>query len=281
MKNSVSVTFVAVLLGLMISSSTAVMADTYENLYAAVQGETNANAAYNAFAAQAQFEGYPVIARLFLATADAEAKHADDEWAVLVSMGATDRPVADKPTVGTTAENLQAAFNGETYEYTVMYPDFLATANAEGNAAAARIFNLAMKAEQVHAGNYADVLANLDDVDYLNSKYAVVYRCPVCGEVVTLLPNRCPICGASGDTFFMYCAELDYAFPEAWVTKLNGNKNNLTITVTEVYDDGTTTADTAVFEIANNAAGTYNVGSYKVYVDTKGNVQVRACYIVE
>ena len=281
MKNSVSVTFVAVLLGLMISSSTAVMADTYENLYAAVQGETNANAAYNAFAAQAQFEGYPVIARLFLATADAEAKHADDEWAVLVSMGATDRPVAATPTVGSTAENLLTAFNGETYEYTVMYPEFLATALAENISAAVTIFNRAMRAEEVHAGNYFDVLANLGNDDYINGKYAVVYRCPTCGEVVTTLPGRCPICGESGANFVAYYAQLDYAFPEAWVTKLNGNKNNLTITVTEVYDDGTTTDVTAFFEIANNAAGTYKVGSYKVYVDTKGNIQVRACYIVE
>ncbi|MCL2153220.1 MAG: rubrerythrin family protein, partial [Oscillospiraceae bacterium] len=162
---------------------------TYTNLYAAVQGETNATATYKAFAAKAEADGYPVIARLFLATADAEAKHAEDEWAVLVSMGATARPTADTPTVGTTAENLQAAFDGETYEYTEMYPGFVATAVAEGMNEnpynARRIFNLASQAEAVHAGNYADVLANLGDLAYINTKYAVVYRCPVCGEIVT------------------------------------------------------------------------------------------------
>ena len=179
---------------------------TYQNLYAAVQGETNATAAYRAFAAKATEEGYAVIARLFLATADAEAKHANDEWAVLSGMGAEARPEAAAPTVGTTAQNLQAAFDGETYEYTVMYPEFAAAAEAEGMADARRIFGYAQRAEQVHAGNYKDVLDNFDDIGYINTKYATVYRCLVCGEVVTERPSRCPICGASGDTFAMYDA---------------------------------------------------------------------------
>ena len=85
---------------------------TYSNLYASVQGETNASAAYKAFADKALEEGRPAIARLFLATSNAEAKHAADEWTILQSMGATERPVAATPEVGTTAENLQAAIEG-------------------------------------------------------------------------------------------------------------------------------------------------------------------------
>ena len=187
---------------------------TYNNLYASVQGETNAAAAYRAFAEKAYQEGYPVIARLFLATADAEAKHADDEWAILKDMGATDRPIAKAPVVSTTAVNLKAAFDGETYEYTTMYPDFLdaAKAEAEGLTGAAltavqsavRIFTLAGKAEQVHAQNYKDVLDNFDDQDYINDKYKVVYRCFVCGEVVTERPANCPICGVAGSSFIAY-----------------------------------------------------------------------------
>jgi rubrerythrin/predicted acyl esterase len=179
---------------------------TYANLYAAVTGETNAAAFYRASAAKALADGYPVIAQLFNATADAEAKHADDEWAILVSMGATVRPVADTPTVGTTAENLKAAFDGETYEYTVMYPAFVAAAQAEGFADATRIFRFAMAAEEVHAGNYIDVLTMLqaNNIAGINAKYAVVYRCVTCGEVVTVLPANCPICGRAGDTFAAY-----------------------------------------------------------------------------
>jgi len=69
--------------------------------------------------------------------------------------------------------------------------------------------------------------------------------------------------------------------PKAFVTKLNGNKNNLTITVTETYVDGTVEVYTKTFSIDNNAAGTYMVGDYTVYVDTKGNDQIRACYVIE
>jgi hypothetical protein len=67
----------------------------------------------------------------------------------------------------------------------------------------------------------------------------------------------------------------------AVVNKLNGNKNSLTVTVIEEYDDGEIIVYEETFSINNNAADTYQVGSYKVYVDTKGNNQIRACYIVE
>ena len=68
--------------------------------------------------------------------------------------------------------------------------------------------------------------------------------------------------------------------PSASVKKQNGNKNDLTVNVTEFYNDGTKTVFTQVFSIANNAEGVYAVGEYKVYVDTKGNDQIRACYLV-
>ena len=67
--------------------------------------------------------------------------------------------------------------------------------------------------------------------------------------------------------------------PVAYIEQLNGNKNDLTITVTEIYEDGTEEVFTATFSINNNAADTYTVGPYKVYVDTKGNDQIRDCYV--
>ena len=69
------------------------------------------------------------------------------------------------------------------------------------------------------------------------------------------------------------------AVPSAFVTKLNGNRNNLTITVTETFINGKTNKITETISINNNAAGTYSVGSYRVYVDTKGNDQIRSIYI--
>ena len=76
-------------------------------------------------------------------------------------------------------------------------------------------------------------------------------------------------------------ATLVDATPSASVKKLNGNKNDLTITVTETYSDGSINEITETFSINNNAAALYAVGAYAVYIDTKGNDQIRQCYIVD
>jgi ferritin len=81
----------------------ASVSKTFDNLYASVQGETNAAAAYRAFADKAEEEGYRTVANLFRATADAETKHADDEWNILQGMGVVERPTAAIPTVGSIA----------------------------------------------------------------------------------------------------------------------------------------------------------------------------------
>jgi hypothetical protein len=70
------------------------------------------------------------------------------------------------------------------------------------------------------------------------------------------------------------------ATPSANVTQLNGNKNDLTITIVEQLSNGQTNTIEKIFNINNNAADTYTVGSYKVYADTKGNTQIRDCRIV-
>lgn len=74
---------------------------------------------------------------------------------------------------------------------------------------------------------------------------------------------------------------VDSATPTATVERLKGNQNRLTIIVTESYADGSTEeAFTEEILIKNNAADVYQVGPYQVYVDTKGNDQIRECYIV-
>jgi hypothetical protein len=74
---------------------------------------------------------------------------------------------------------------------------------------------------------------------------------------------------------------IDEVIPSAKVEKLTGNKNNLTVTVTECYLDGATKVFNEKFSIDNNAIGIYTVGNYNVYVDTKGNDQIRQCYIIK
>ena len=96
---------------------------------------------------------------------------------------------------------------------------------------------------------------------------------------------RAELVGAHGvaytQPFGVKDATIEDVSTSASVEKLNGNQNNLTITITEVYSNGMTNIITETVKINNNAAGTYEVGNYKVYVDTKGNDQIRACYIVQ
>jgi len=76
-------------------------------------------------------------------------------------------------------------------------------------------------------------------------------------------------------------SRVEYVKVSAYVVKLNGNQNELTIVVSEYYTNGTVLISESVHMINNNAAGVYRASGYKVYVDTKGNTQIRACYIVE
>ena len=86
--------------------------------------------------------------------------------------------------------------------------------------------------------------------------------------------------GARTELRFIYTPAEPSFFVSAYVEKLPGNQNRLTITVTELYPDGTENVITATFMVMNNAADTYQVGRYRVYIDVKGNIQIRACEVV-
>jgi len=160
---------------------------TRENLQAAFAGESQANRKYAAFSVQAKEEGYPIIARLFSAASQAEAIHAQR---LLNLLG----------TAGPTAKNLEESIKGETYEYTEMYPPFLAGAVAEKNTQAAQIFTYAGKAEEVHAALYKEALAAVAAGHDLDT--GKVYICPVCGHIAFGKPPfKCPICAVFAKQF--------------------------------------------------------------------------------
>ena len=155
------------------------MSNTNKNLATAFAGESQANRKYLAFAKQADTEGYAQVARLFRATAEAETIHAH---AHLKAMGG----------IKSTAENLQSAVEGETYEFNEMYPPFIDEAKAENHSVALRSFQMANEAEKVHAELYKKALASLDKKEVYD-----VYLCTVCGHVAeNHAPDQCPICGA-------------------------------------------------------------------------------------
>ena len=101
--------------------------------------------------------------------------------------------------LGATPNNLKTAFAGETHEYKGMYPDFVKTAEDEGNRTAVRTFTFVKKAEEVHARLYQEALANFDE-----SEEVFCYLCPVCGIIEKLIPDKCSICGVHGDKFIKY-----------------------------------------------------------------------------
>ncbi len=162
------------------------MASTQDNLKEAFAGESQANRKYTAFAQQAEKDGFANVAKLFRTAAEAETIHAIGHFK---AMGA----------IGTTAENLQEAVNGETYEYTEMYPPMLEQAENEGHPAK-RMFGYAMKAEEVHAKLYAQALEAVKQGEDLD--VGDIYLCPICGHVeFGTAPASCPICGAKATAF--------------------------------------------------------------------------------
>ena len=177
--------------------------ETVKSLMHAVAGEIEANAKYRAFADVAEKEGRKEIAAIFRVIAEAELQHADDEFSIAQSLSKVERPKAGKVTAGTTKENLQAAIDGETEEYTKMYPEFVNIADEEHMVDARLIFILAKLAEEVHAGIYADLLRNIGKFD--KDKYAQIYRCPECGNIILKVrPKYCPICAEPGEALKDY-----------------------------------------------------------------------------
>ena len=161
------------------------MSKSEQNLKEAFAGESQANRKYLAFAKQADKEGYKQAAKLFRAAAEAETIHAHSHLNALNG-------------VKTTAENLKAAIEGETYEFKSMYPAMIEAAKAEGNKTAERSFTFANEVEKVHAALYQKALDNLSALPETD-----IYVCSICGYTCeTQPPESCPVCKAKSKAFF-------------------------------------------------------------------------------
>lgn len=158
-----------------------------ENLQAAFAGESQANRKYLAFAKKAEADGFPQVAKLFRAAAEAETVHAHSHLRALNGIKGT-------------AENLQAAIDGEGYEFQKMYPEFLADAQKEGHKAATLSFQNALAVEKIHHGLYTQAIGAVKGGKDLAA--AKIFVCGVCGNTVLgEAPDKCPICGAPRSKF--------------------------------------------------------------------------------
>jgi rubrerythrin len=163
---------------------------TRENLSASFAGESQAHIKYLAFAAKAEKEGKPNIARLFRAIAHAEQVHAINHLKELDG-------------VGDTVANLEAAIGGENFEVDEMYTAYLSVAEAQGEKGAQRSMTYAIEAEKIHADMYADAKEAAEAGE--DMKIGEVYICPVCGFThIGEPPDRCPVCKAQKESFKVF-----------------------------------------------------------------------------
>ena len=128
-------------------------------------------------------------------------------YAVLEKLGEKAfHPAAGIPTVNATADNIRAAVEGETYEFTVMYPGFIATANTEKCTDAVRTFTWASDAEATHARMYAQALEILKTTGSDENVASVWYACPKCGDLFNTIEgvNNCPLCGTNPAAFLKF-----------------------------------------------------------------------------
>jgi len=160
---------------------------TQKNAMEALAGESQANRKYLAFSEKAAAEGFTNIAILYKAASEAEAIHAKKLLKVLDYIGETEK-------------NLEKSIEGETHEYSSMYPGFIKEAETERKNEAVLAFTHAMKAEEVHAGLYKKALAAIKAGHDLSREK--IFLCPVCGNIETgKVPDKCPICGVFGKQF--------------------------------------------------------------------------------
>ena len=168
---------------------------TEQNLLAAFAGESQARNKYTYFASVAKKQGFEQIAALFLKTAENEKEHAKLWFKELCG-------------IGSTAENLAAAADGENYEWTDMYEGFAQTAEKEGFPELAARFRLVAAIEKCHEERYRALLRNLESAEVFAKRDVKVWECRNCGHIVvgTKAPEICPVC-AHPKSFFEVHAE--------------------------------------------------------------------------
>lgn len=184
---------------------------TRENLLKAFAGESQARNRYTFFASTAKKEGYEAIAAVFLETANHEKEHAERLFKFLEEGGELEI-TATYPAgrIGTTAENLMEAMNGEHEENTIMYPEFAKIAKEEGFPVIAAAMENIGKAEVYHEKRFEKLLKEVETQTLLKKNDLVIWKCTNCGYHITSkdAPKICPACGHEQGYFIEVNDEL-------------------------------------------------------------------------
>lgn len=158
---------------------------TEQNLMTAFAGESQARNKYTYFASKAKKEGYEQIAAIFLETAENEKEHAK-MWFKELNGGE----------IPSTLENLNAAADGENFEWTDMYDEFAKTAREEGFERLAFLFESVGKIEKEHEERYRKLIENVEGGLVFSKDGDRIWKCRNCGHIVVgkEAPEVCPVC---------------------------------------------------------------------------------------
>jgi len=169
---------------------------TEKNLLKSFAGESQARTRYTYFAGVARKEGFVQIADIFEETANQEKEHAKRFFKFLEGGDLEITACYPAGGLGTTAENLLAAADGEFEEHSELYPAFAATARQEGFASIAAAWEMISVAEKQHEKRYRELLANVETGSVFSRKQPVTWRCRNCGylHTATSAPELCPAC---------------------------------------------------------------------------------------
>ena len=169
---------------------------TEKNLLAAFAGESQARNRYSFFASKAKKEGYEQIAGIFQETADNEKEHAEVFFKHLQGDDVEITAMYPAGIIGTTAENLLAAAEGEKMEWGTIYPDFAGTAEKEGFPEVASSFREIAKVEAYHERRFRKLSENVKENKVFKKEKKIKWKCRNCGYVIECdeAPNKCPAC---------------------------------------------------------------------------------------
>jgi rubrerythrin len=180
---------------------------TEKNLLASFAGESQARNRYTFFASKAKKEGYEQISAIFTETAGNEKEHAELFFKLL--KGGMVEITASYPAgvIGTTAENLKEAAEGEKLEWGTLYPDSAEVAEEEGFKEVANTFRMVAKVEKEHERRYLKLLANVKQGKVFKKEKPIKWKCRNCGHVYegSEAPEKCPVCDHARSYFEVWC----------------------------------------------------------------------------